>query len=102
MEDLYLTIRINRKHNIHSHKYTHKRTFTSTYTHTINRNIHGIDYIINWKKINLICLFNIDTHSYNIHAHIKYRNILYDNNNVEDNVMHTVSWWNTNIVKTQY
>ena len=26
--------------------------------------MHGIDYIINWKKINLICLFNIDTHSY--------------------------------------
>ena len=57
----------------------HTRTFTCTYTHTINRNMHGIDYIINWKMINLICLSNIDTHSFNIQTYIKYRNTLYDN-----------------------
>ena len=66
LEDLYLTKRINRKHKIHSHKYTLTRTFTCTYTHTINRNMHRIDSIIKWKKIHLICLFNIDTHSCNI------------------------------------
>ena len=51
--------------------------------------MHGIDYIINWKKIHLIGIFNIDTHACNIQAHIKYRNILYDNKYIENNVMHS-------------
>ena len=93
LEDLYLTKRIDRKHNIHSHKYNHTRTFTCTYTHTINRNMHGIDYIINWKKIHLICLL-ISIHIPVIYKHIlnieKYHIIV--SIGVEDNVMHTVSW----------
>ena len=63
--------------------------------------MHGINYIINWKKIHLICLFNIDTHSCNIQAHIEtYYMII--SIGVEDKVMHTVSWWNTDFVETQY
>ena len=93
LEDLYLTKRIDRKHNIHSHKYNHTRTFICTYTHTINRNMHWIDYIINWKKIHLICLL-ISIHIPVIYKHIlnieKYHIIV--SIGVEDNVMHTVSW----------
>ena len=93
LEDLYLTKRIDRKHNIHSHKYNHTRTFTCTYTHTIYRNMHWIDYIINWKKIHLICLL-ISIHIPVIYKHIlnieKYHIIV--SIGVEDNVMHTVSW----------
>ena len=70
LEDLYLTKRIDRKQNIHSHKYNHTRTFTCTYTHTINRNMHLIDYIINWKKIHLICLL------ISIHIPVIYKHIL--------------------------
>ena len=55
----------------------------------MNRTMHGIDYIINWKKINIICLFDIYIHSCNIQTHIKYYMII--SNGVEDNVMHTVS-----------
>ena len=55
--------------------------------------MHWIDYIINWKKIHLICLL-ISIHIPVIYKHIlnieKYLIIV--SIGVEDNVMHTVSW----------
>ena len=64
LEDLYYK-RIDKKHTTLSHNYTHtkKNKIARTYNY---RNVHWIDDIINWKKINLICLFKINTHSCNM------------------------------------
>ena len=74
LEDLYYK-RIERKHTIitqlHSYKEEEKK-ITRTYNY---RNVHWIDDIINWKKIHLICLVKIDTHSCNINHLVNIENI---------------------------
>ena len=59
LEDFYYKI-INRKHNHNTH--TNKNIHLHIYTYNYS-NMHWILDIINRKKINLMCLFNIDTHS---------------------------------------
>ena len=66
--------------------------------------MHGIDDIINWKKIHLIYLFKIDTHSCNCeHIFNIYTNRIGKYGiMIEDVVMHKMCFGMLKFMKTQY